>query len=117
MEFEGGPLHNPYGALLEDYHSGKLGDWSPRLLKVHGCSMGRVGVAELVGVRDDTYEAAIALNHKEGLELFQQACQRKLGINAAEFLYYHEYGTFPSHWSHSDIEAVKILLPFLRESE
>lgn len=54
------------------------------------------------------------LTEEQGRALFQRACERELGIPAEEFLAAHDASKYPEDWNRASIQALELLLPFVR---
>ena len=49
---------------------------------------------------------------EEGHRAFDLVCQSRFGVSAEEFMACWEREQYPSHWTHDNIVATEILVPF-----
>ena len=54
---------------------------------------------------------------EEGRRAFDLVCQNRFGVSGEEFMACYERKQYPSHWTHNDIVATEILVPFWTEGE
>lgn len=66
-------------------------------------------------VRDSAAEVTVEeLTPEQGAQLFEDTCQKYLGVSVDTFLDHYDNDSIPSDWSPRDVQHVEFLLPFIR---